>query len=55
MNVDKIPEEPEEYDKAKYICLFSEGIRNYNADEYKKLAVLLKKKNINLLVYNIAN
>lgn len=53
--MDQIKEEPEEFHRVKFIFLCTEGVRHFREKDFEKLRVILKKKNIHLLVFNIAN
>lgn len=55
LNVETIKEEEEDANKQKFICLFSEGVKKFQMEEYEKIKTILKKKNIDLMVFNIAN
>ncbi|CAD8197790.1 unnamed protein product [Paramecium pentaurelia] len=54
IDIDNIDEEKDEH-TIRYVCIFSEGVHNYNQMSIDRLKSLIEKKNIHLLVFNIAN
>ncbi|CAD8196015.1 unnamed protein product [Paramecium octaurelia] len=54
IDIDMINEEKDDQ-VLRYVCVFSEGVRNYNQMSINRLQSLIKKKNIHLLIFNIAN
>ncbi|CAD8119476.1 unnamed protein product [Paramecium sonneborni] len=54
IDIENIEEEKDEH-TVRYVCIFSEGVHNYNQMSIDRLKSLIEKKNIHLLVFNIAN
>ncbi|CAD8111358.1 unnamed protein product [Paramecium sonneborni] len=54
IDIDMISEEKDDQ-VLRYVCVFSEGVKNYNQMSINRLQSLIKKKNIHLLIFNIAN
>ncbi|CAD8104934.1 unnamed protein product [Paramecium sonneborni] len=54
IDIDNIHEEIDEH-TIRYVCIFSEGVHNYNQMSIDRLKSLIEKKNVHLLVFNIAN
>ncbi|CAD8198667.1 unnamed protein product [Paramecium octaurelia] len=54
VDIDNIDEEKDEH-TIRYVCIFSEGVHNYNQMSIDRLKSLIEKKNIHLLIFNIAN
>ncbi|CAD8121849.1 unnamed protein product [Paramecium sonneborni] len=54
IDIDMISQEKDDQ-VLRYVCVFSEGVKNYNQMSINRLQSLIKKKNIHLLIFNIAN